>query len=433
MDWVLRPARALRGDVRVPGDKSVGHRALILGALARGESRVDGLPAGQDVASTGHVLEGLGVAVERRPGAGGPSVIIRGRGMGALGAPAAPLDCGNSGTTMRLMAGVLAGQSFESVLTGDASLRRRPMERVAEPLRCMGASVISREDGRAPLRVRGGRLRGVTYRPPVASAQLKSAVLLAGLYAEGVTVVVEPQCTRDHTERMLRSMGAELELGGSRIGLHPGRELQPLRGRLPGDVSSAAFLLAAACLAPWAELTLRGVGVNPTRRAVLDLLVGWGARIVEEPAPVALGEPVAVLHMDGPGSQLAGGRVTGADVPPLIDELPLLGLLAPFTRLGLEVRDAGELRVKESDRIATTCAAVRALGGQVEEYPDGFAVAGGTGLGGGTVEAAGDHRIALAAAAVSVGAGGPVTVRGAAAAAVSYPGFDDLLRALCRP
>lgn len=429
MEWKLEPTGTLAGEVRIPGDKSIGHRALILGAIADGESRIRGLSSGEDVASTAGVLRGLGAEIGWETTGGRVNARLFGCGLRGLRAPSEILDCGNSGTTMRLMAGLLAGQPFGAVLGGDASLRRRPMERVAEPLRAMGATIGLSDRGTAPIELRGGALRGVVYRPPVASAQVKSCVLLAGLYAEGVTSVVEPAQTRDHTERMLAAAGVKIEREGAAVRLQPPDRMAGLSGAVPGDLSSACYLVAAAAVTAGARVTLTHVGVNPTRAACLDLLEAWGADIESTPVEGAWGEPVADIAVGG-SARLSGGTVDPAVVPILIDELPLLGLLAPLTVHGIEVHGASELRVKESDRIATTCAAIRALGGEVDEYPDGFAVRGGTGLRGGTVDAAGDHRIALATAAVSVAAAGPVRVLGAGAAAVSWPGFDRVLAQL---
>ena len=415
------------GEVRVPGDKSIAHRCLMLGALASGDGSFDGMPRGADVQSTVRVLRQLGVSIASE----GARVHVFGRGIGGLLAPKAPLDCGNSGTTMRLLAGLLAGARLPATLTGDASLRRRPMERIAEPLRAMGARVSLGEGGRAPVVLGGGEIRPVTYRSPVASAQVKSCVLLAGLGASGSTCVIEPRPTRDHTERMLRSMGASVQINES-ICLQAPAPLQPLRGTVPGDASSAAYWVVSATLASGSDLLLSNVGMNPGRRAVVDLLERWGARIRVEASSETLGEPVADLRVQAADGRLTGGHITPEQVPGLIDELPLLGLLAPSTRDGIEVRGAAELRVKESDRIRSTCDALRALGAQVEEYPDGFAVKGATGLTGGQVDADGDHRIALATAAVSVAAGGEIEVIGAAAADVSYPRFLEALEGVRR-
>lgn len=432
MEWQLSPCARLCGEIRVPGDKSIGHRSLMLSAVAEGDAEIDHLPSGEDVASTAAVLRALGVEIDWTPGAEGVRARVSGRGRRGLRASPTPLDCGNSGTTMRLMAGLLAGHPFESILTGDRSLRRRPMGRVAEPLRTMGAEVRFAREERAPMTIRGGDLRGVTHRPPVASAQVKSCVLLAGLNARGPTVVVEPRATRDHTERMLVAAGATVVRDGEQIFLEPEARLRALDGRVPGDLSSAAYLMVAGSVGEGSRLRIEGVGLNPTRSAVIDVLRSWGADLAVEPHAEVWGEPVGDVCVRGV-EELEGGPVPAELVPILIDELPLLGMLAPLTRTGLELRGAAELRVKESDRIATTCAAIRALGGEVEEYPDGFAVRGGTGLAGGRVQAGGDHRIALAAAAVSVAVANEVRIEGAEAAAVSWPGFNAALAELATP
>ena len=433
MKWTVEPARRLHGEVSVPGDKSISHRAVLFASLARGESVLDGLADGEDVASTVAVMRSLGIDIER-----GDPLRVRGGGLGGLRAPNAPLDCGNSGTTMRLLAGPLAGQPFTSTLTGDAYLRRRPMRRIADPLRTMGATLDAAAGCTAPLIINGrSPLRAVTHRPRVASAQVKSCVLLAGLFADGPTTVVEHVATRDHTERLLAAMGASVDVcsgadgasadgasaDGPRATIEPGAELSAIAGTIPGDMSSAAYWLVAATLLEGSRLTLRNVGLNPTRAGIVELLCGWGADISVERHEDWYGEPVGTLVIAGVGASLVGGTIEGASVPGVIDELPLIAALAPFTENGVEIRDAAELRVKESDRIATTATALRALGVEVDEFPDGLAVRGGQRLAGGTVDAAGDHRIALAMGAVGLAAAGPVTVQSAEAMSVSYPGF----------
>jgi len=425
--WELEPATGLHGRIEVPGDKSISHRALMLAAVASGTSHLHGLPHGEDVRSTAACLRSLGIEVDVAPADG--AMRVCGAGLDGLRQTADALPCGNSGTTMRLLAGLLAGRSFRTTLDGDRSLRSRPMERIAEPLRAMGAMVSMRDGGLPPLSIEGGRLRGVTYRTPVPSAQVKSCVLLAGLCADGDTVVHEERPSRDHTERMLASMGAEIvgEAAHGGVRLRPQPRLEPLQGRVPGDLSSAAYWVAAASVAERADLELLGVGVNPTRSAVLDVLLDWGAMIELQPEPEWHGEPCALIRARH-GNGLRGGVIGGESVAALIDELPLLALLGPLTDEGVEIRGAAELRVKESDRIAAVCAALRALGARVDEFPDGLAVAGQQGLTGGTVDACGDHRIALATAAVAGAASGPIEVVGADAAAVSYPGFREQLR-----
>ncbi len=425
MNWTVEPARRLSGEVVVPGDKSISHRAVLFAALANGVSTLEGLADGEDVASTAAAMRALGVDVDRA----GDLTRVVGAGLSGLRAAASPVDCGNSGTTMRLLAGLLAGQPYNTTLTGDASLRRRPMRRVADPLCCMGATVHTAADGTAPMTIEGvAPLRAITYRPEVASAQVKSCVLLAGLYADGPTTVVEPAITRDHSERLLGAMGADLEVhaaagGGNSVTICPGEGLDSLNGRIPGDTSSAAYWMVAATLLAGSRLRLPGVGLNPTRAAILDLLVGWGAGIRIDAEKSWCGEPVGTLTIEGADGGLAGGTIEGAIIPTVIDELPLLAAVGPFTRDGVRIQDAAELRVKESDRIASTAAALRALGAEVDEFPDGLAVRGGSGLAGGSVDAAGDHRIALAMGAVGLAAEREVTIVNADAMAVSYPGF----------
>lgn len=423
MKWTVEPARRLHGELTVPGDKSISHRAVLFASLARGESVLEGLADGEDVASTVAVLRSLGIDIEH-----GDVLRVQGGGLRGLRAAGAPLDCGNSGTTMRLLAGPLAGQPFTSTLTGDAYLRRRPMRRIAAPLSAMGATLDTAAGGTAPLIIDGkSPLRAITHRPQVASAQVKSCVLLAGLFADGPTTVVERAATRDHTERLLAAMGATVDTGSSAKGpyatIEPGGELSAIAGTVPGDMSSAAYWLVAATLLEGSCLTLHNVGLNPTRAGIVDLLSDWGADISVERHEDWYGEPVGTLVIAGVGAALSGGTIEGAAVPGVIDELPLIAALAPFTEHGVEIRDAAELRVKESDRIATTAAALRALGVEVEEFPDGLAVRGGQRLAGGVVDAGGDHRIALAMGAVGLAAAGPVTVLSAEAISVSYPGF----------
>jgi len=424
VELTVDPAVRLAGEVVVPGDKSISHRAVMFAALARGESFLEHLADGEDVASTVAAMRALGVDIFARDG----GLVLRGAGLHGLRVADAAVDCGNSGTTMRLLAGVLAGQPFESTLTGDASLRSRPMQRVAEPLRTMGAAIDTTAGGTAPLAIVGrSPLRAVTYSSPVASAQVKSCVLLAGLFADGPTRVIEDAVTRDHTERLLGAMGASVSDQATEHGhvaaVQPGGDLAPLRGVVPGDISSAAYWLVAATLLEGSRLTLPGVGLNPTRAAIVDLLVQWGAAINVVRQDDWYGEPIATLTIEGVGRGLRGGTVEGDSIPGLIDELPLLAALAPFTEDGVVIRDAAELRVKESDRVATTAAALRALGVEVDEFPDGLAVRGRQQLQGGTVDAAGDHRIALAMGAAGLAASAAVTIVNAEAMAVSYPGF----------
>jgi len=429
VNWTVLPARRLRGEIDVPGDKSISHRALLFSAIAEGTSVLTGLSDGEDVASTLAAIRALGVEVA----VSGDEMGISGVGLRGLRAPAGPVDCGNSGTTMRLLAGLLAGQPFHSTLSGDASLCRRPMRRIVEPLRAMGARVTVAAGDTAPLRIDGEPpLRAITFQPEVASAQVKSCVLLAGLFADGPTSVIEDADTRDHSERLLGAMGADLEVvrrdPGCSVTIAPGQCLAPLSGRVPADVSSAAYWVAAAGILEGSSLTLTGIGLNPTRAAIIELLRDWGAGVEVRRTDDWCGEPVGDIVVSGTAAPLSGGAIEPAMVPGLIDELPLLAALAPLTADGVEIRGAAELRVKESDRIATTARALRALGVEVEEFPDGLAVRGGQSLGAGTVDAAGDHRIALAFGAVGLAAAGPVTIENAEAMAVSYPGFASCLQ-----
>ena len=424
----VHPVAALAGSPTLPADKSVSHRAAILAAIGDGESEIVGFSDAADPHSTLACLRGLGVDIEERPdvleGDGVPSLFVAGRGLDGLRAPSGPLDCGNSGTTMRLLAGLLAGRPFDATLVGDASLSGRPMGRVADPLREMGARV-EMTDGHAPLVVRGGALEGVTYRLPVASAQVKSAVLLAGLSARGTTTVVEPVPTRDHTERMLEL--DVLEVGGERrVSVDGGHRVPARQYVVPRDVSAAAFFLVAGSVAQAATIDLLGVGVNPTRSGVLDVLRAMGASVRVLDERERSGEPLADLRVEASGG-LHGVEIGGDIVPNLIDEIPVLAVAAAFARGRTVIRDAEELRVKETDRIEATAAFLRDMGADVEERPDGLVIEGGRPLRGAEVDSRHDHRIAMAAAVAALGASGPTTIHGASAAAVSFPGFWDEL------
>jgi 3-phosphoshikimate 1-carboxyvinyltransferase len=425
----VRPARRIAGRVRVPGDKSISHRYALFAALAEGRSTIHGYSPGADCASTLSCLVALGVAVERRPapaGSGIPSLTIIGRGLRGLYAPAAPLDAGNSGTTLRLLSGILAAHPFTATITGDDSLRKRPMRRVIEPLSRMGARVAAEND-RAPLTITGGALRPIDYTPPVASAQVKSATLLAGLQTDGTTTVRELVATRDHTEHGLRAFGAEVRSFDGGVSLDGNQRLHGIEATVPGDLSSATFWTVAAASLPGSDLELPDVGLNPTRTALFDLLVHAGARIDRSDERVEHGEPRGTVRVR---AGTLRPLVIGPDeVPGLIDELPALAAMA--THGGdLHVTGAAELRVKESDRIAALAAGLRALGGDIDEFPDGFHVRGGRPLTGGTAHAASDHRLAMAFAIAALGARGPSLITGADAVDVSYPGFFDTLAAL---
>jgi 3-phosphoshikimate 1-carboxyvinyltransferase len=405
---------------RVPGDKSISHRAAILGALARGTTRVSGFLRAEDCLSTLRCLRALGASIDER----GNDLEIRGS---ALREPEEILDVGNSGTTIRLLAGVLAGQAFHSVLTGDASVRRRPMDRVADPLRRMGARISGRQAGRlAPLAIDGGGLRGIAYATPVASAQVKSAVLLAGLFADGETVVQEPSQSRDHTERMLGAFGAEVVRDGLTTRLRGPQVLRGAEVRVPGDLSSAAFLLVAAALVPGSELQIADVGLNPTRAGVLDILKMMGAAVEIRDLRDEAGEPVGTVWVRA--GRLHGVTIGGALIPRAIDELPVLAVAASLAEGETVIRDAAELRVKESDRVEALARELGRLGATVEAQPDGLAVVGARRLRGGSVRSGGDHRIAMALAVAGLCADGPVTIDDPACIETSFPGFADLLR-----
>ncbi len=419
-DYIIQPGGQLTGRIRVPGDKSISHRAVMLGSLAEGVTRVSGLLEGEDVLSTLAAFRAMGVPAE------GPAqgrLVIHGVGLRGLQPPTQALDMGNSGTAMRLMAGILAGQPFDSELIGDESLSRRPMARVAEPLRAMGAAIATSEGGRPPLRIAGGRkLSGIDYRLPVASAQVKSALLLAGLYAEGETAVTEPAPTRDHTERMLRGFGYEVKTAGARVSLMGGGRLRACTIDVPADISSAAFFLVGASIAPGSELTLEHVGVNPTRIGVLDILKRMGADLELLNPREAGGEPVADIRVRA--SRLRGIVIPEDQVPLAIDEFPVLFIAAACAEGQTVLRGARELRVKESDRIAVMAAGLKRLGIEAQETPDGIVLQGGR-LTGGEVDSHGDHRIAMAFAIGALRASGAITIRDCTNVATSFPGFTE--------
>jgi 3-phosphoshikimate 1-carboxyvinyltransferase len=424
IEYLVRPGGPLRGTLAVPGDKSVSHRAVMLGAIAEGQTHISGFLDGEDTNATVAAFRELGVRIER-PSA--TEVVVQGVGLRGLRAPERPLDLGNSGTSTRLLAGILSGQDFESTLTGDESLSKRPMRRVTEPLGQMGARIECTPAGTLPMCIRGGsKLRGIDYALPVASAQLKSALLLAGLYAEGRTCVTEPAITRDHTERMLAWFGCPVESADRRICI----EGQPLRGRavqVPGDISSAAFFMVAASLVPGSELTLTGVGINPTRSAVIDILNAMGAELeIGDPREVA-GEPVADIRVRQ--RPLRGVRIPPALVPVAIDEFPAILVAAAFAEGETVLTDAAELRVKESDRIQSMADGLTVLGVRNETRSDGITVTGGRPRGG-TVDSRGDHRIAMAFAVAGLAASGPVRVRDCANVDTSFPGFPATLQSV---
>ncbi len=423
MDFVVEPGVPAGGAVLVPGDKSISHRALMLTAIAGGTSRITGFLAGEDCLATLAALQALGVRIERQ----GDEVTVHGAGLRGLQQPAHVLDLGNSGTGLRLLAGLLSAQHFDSVLTGDDSLRRRPMARIVAPLERMGAR-IETTNGMPPLTVRGTRaLSGIAYDLPVASAQVKSAILLAALYAAGDTRVGEPAPTRDHTERLLRALGADIEWGDGRVRIQGGRELRAGDVQVPADLSSAAFFIVLALITPGCEILLPGIGVNPTRTGCLDILRAMGADIRVENGRVLGEEPVADIRVRS--SVLRGIRVDPALVPSAIDEFPALFVAAAAAQGATRFEGAGELRVKESDRIAVMARALENLGIRVEESPDGAVVHGGP-IAGGTVDSGGDHRIAMSMAVAGTAAAAPVRILNVDNVATSFPGFAASLQAL---
>jgi 3-phosphoshikimate 1-carboxyvinyltransferase len=420
---VVRPARNVRGTVHLPGDKSISHRYAMLAGIAEGPSRLENYSTGADCASTLGCMRALGVDWERTNG----GIEIEGRGL-SLASPLQPLDCGNSGSTMRMLSGIIAGQNFTSEMIGDESLSRRPMQRVITPLSQMGAKIESRE-GKPPLRITGADLKAIDYRMPVASAQVKSCILFAGLYAEGETRVEEPLRTRDHTEVALRAFGAQLERksipSGHEIRIRGSQRLRGLEARIPGDLSSAAFFLCAAALFPNSQLTLPNLLMNPTRARLLDILMQMGLRISVTQLDQIHGEMVGSLQVEG--AALKGITIDGADSAALIDELPVLAAIAPYSEQGVEIRDAKELRVKESDRISAVAENLRRMGAEVEEREDGLKIPGGQTLQGAEIESFSDHRIAMAFSVAALRAHGETLIGGAESAAISYPAFFQTL------
>ncbi len=419
---VIHPARRLQGSITLPGDKSISHRYAMLASAAGGLSTIRNYSSGADCHSTLRCIRSLGIEVDVQ----GTEVRIRGGGLHGYRAPEGDLDAGNSGSTIRMLSGLLAGQPFESRLTGDESLSRRPMQRIMEPLRRMGAEIEARDGKFPPILIRGGALQPIEYEMPVASAQVKSCVLLAGLMAEGLTTVREPARTRDHTEVALREFGAEVESGSGWARVRGPARLEPRELIVPGDLSSAAFFLVAAAMREGSDLILENIGLNPTRAALVDFLVAAGANIQVLDIGMRHGEPVGVLRVRG--SRLAGGVIEKGLSAALIDEIPVLAVMGAVSEAGLTVRDAAELRVKETDRIETVAENLRRLGIQVETAPDGLRVEGRQRFRAGTVDSFGDHRIAMAFAVAALSADGPVTIEGAEAASVSFPEFWSKLR-----
>jgi 3-phosphoshikimate 1-carboxyvinyltransferase len=428
----IKKCQRLEGEVVPPGDKSISHRAAILNSLARGKARIDNFASGADCLSTVRCLKALGVRIGRQGGADPPSIFVAGTGQDGLREAGNVLDAQNSATTMRLLGGLLASQPFLSVITGDTSLRGRPMGRLIEPLRLMGAEVWGRgDDSFAPLVIKGKRLRGIDFTLPVPSAQIKSAILLAGLFARGNTVLRQKILSRDHTERMLRRMGASLRRNGNLISVLPlDGPLAPLNMYIPGDISSAAYFLVAAAIHPNARVVIKDCGINPTRTGVIDILLAMGAKLSIDNKRLEADEPLADLVIES--SDLKGTEVGGDIIPRLIDEIPVLAIAGCLAKGKTVIRDAGELRVKESDRIATVANELSRLGARIEPLPDGMVIHGGRPLWGTEVDSHLDHRLAMSLAVAGLVAKGETVIKRAHVAQVSYPAFWQTLQQVTR-
>ncbi|HIJ87887.1 MAG TPA: 3-phosphoshikimate 1-carboxyvinyltransferase [Desulfuromonadales bacterium] len=418
----IQPAVSVKGEITVPGDKSISHRSIMLGAIAHGVTTVRGFLRGEDNMSTMHAFRAMGVDIADD----GATIQITGRGLHGLKEPGDVLDCGNSGTTIRLITGLLSGQSFFSVVTGDQYLRKRPMKRVVEPLSRMGARISGRNGGTlAPLAIHGGGLKGINYQSPVSSAQIKSSIMLAGLYAEGETIVTEPSLSRDHSERMFRYFGASLDVLSNGVSVRGGVELTGREVSVPGDISSAAFFIVAALIAPHSELLIRNVGVNPSRTGVIDILQAMGGDITLVDPRELSGEPVADILVRS--SRLKGIEISGSVVPRAIDEFPAICVAAARAEGVTTIRDARELRVKETDRITAMAVNLRQLGICVTETEDGMDISGSEQLLGGVVDSCGDHRIAMSMSVAALVAASAITVSDIGCVATSFPTFFPLL------
>jgi 3-phosphoshikimate 1-carboxyvinyltransferase len=419
---LIRPARNIYGSLRLPGDKSISHRYAMLGAFAEGTSRFTNFSTGADCASTLSCMEALGAKINR---SGSDAIEVTGVA-GRVTPAGHSLDCGNSGSTMRMISGLLAAQQGSFTLTGDASLSRRPMERIRRPLEAMGAR-LTLTDGHAPLSIEGGPLRSIDYTTPVPSAQVKTCVLLAGLQTSGITKVREALRTRDHSELALRAFGATLTRTLESVSISGPQALHAIEAAVPGDISSAAFFMCAAALFPGSGLVLDSIGLNPTRATLLDVLIALGARIAVLNLEEKHAELVGTVQISAPPEGLGSTAISGPLAAQLIDELPVLAAIAPFTSGGIRIRDAKELRVKESDRIALVAKNLRAMGAEVIEFEDGLDVPGGQTLHGATIDAGGDHRIAMAFSIAALRAQGDTLIQGAESAAISFPEFFELL------
>jgi len=425
-ELIIEPKKSLNGTVQVPGDKSISHRAIMLGSLADGITRVKGFLMGDDCLSTVKCFREMGVTVEVNQDV----VVVHGKGLHGLNEPEDVLDVGNSGTTIRLMTGILAGQNFTSVVTGDSSIRKRPMGRVTKPLKEMGATILGRQNGElAPLTISSGNLKPVSYKTPVASAQIKSSILLAGLFANGWTEVIEPEKSRDHSERMLKYFGAEIEEDDLAVRIKGQPNLIAKEVQVPGDISSAAFLLVAGAIVPDSKIVVKNVGINPTRTGIIDVLEEMGAKITILENAANTGESLGDLIVES--SSLKGIKFGGQLIPRLVDEIPVIAVAAACAEGVTEIRDAAELKVKESNRIEAICQGLQKMGVDIEELPDGLRIKGGKPIKGGvTLDSQGDHRIAMALAVAGLIADKGIIIKNAEAIDVSFPGFKELLDTL---
>ena len=419
----VRPAKKIAGTVRVPGDKSISHRAVMFGALAEGVTTIEGFLPGADCLSTISCFRRMGIEIEQQ----GDKVTVQGKGWYGLQEPMQHLDVGNSGTTIRLMSGILATQPFHTVMEGDESIAKRPMRRVIGPLRQMGAKIDGRKDGEfTPLSIRGGKLQSMAYQSPVASAQVKSAILLAGLQAEGVTSVTEPHLSRDHTERMMQAFGVSVVRDGLTVSVEGGQKLTGRAISVPGDISSAAFLIAAVMVVPGSSLLIENVGINPSRTGIIDVVKAMGGSLELQNERIVNEEPVADLLVTH--SQLHGIEISGDIIPRLIDEIPVIAVMATQAIGQTVIRDAEELKVKETDRIATVVSQLSKFGGQVTPTDDGMIIEGQTALTGAVIDSMGDHRIGMAMAIAGLAATGETGIENEEAIDVSFPGFEELLK-----
>ncbi|MBN2029897.1 3-phosphoshikimate 1-carboxyvinyltransferase [bacterium] len=421
MDRTIHPINRLSGSITPPGDKSISHRALMMGAIGNGTTTIIHCSPGKDIKSTQNCLKQLGIIIESE----GEKIHVHGRGMRGLFPPQQALDAGNSGTTMRLLSGILAAQPFESTITGDTSLSKRPMNRIVDPLRQMHAQIDPRNGSYAPLHIHGGQLSSITYRTPVPSAQIKSAILLAGLYANGTTSVIEPSLSRDHTERMLPCFGIEVNRDCLEVSVEGPAQLQSADISVPGDISSAAFFIIAASLIGHSNLLLKNVGINPTRKGILDVLENMGGQISYQNKRESNNEPIADLLIKS--SKLYGVSIEGILIPKVIDEIPLIAIAATQAKGKTMVRDAKELRVKETDRITSVATNLKKMGVKIDVFDDGFALTGPQKLHGTVIDSYGDHRIAMSFAIAGLIAEGKTTIQNAECAEISYPGFFETL------